>query len=197
MGLFYKATLKERLDARVDIFVKNGIPALERNGFIRGPYYGMRFGKYDGSGRVYDLCRLTANSHLEIITTYISRKDRWIQVFLNIFELKPPPESMEQLRGLDCIQFYMFPNGYTRMRLRLDDFKGMPLFRTVEHKLRRYYTKRGFKKRVAQLGELIGNDLTNIDSFVTRWHELHKPLVTDWEGKEVDGKGREVVRKLV
>jgi hypothetical protein len=162
---------------------------LERNGFMRGPYKAMRFGEYDAGARVYDLCRLTANSHLEIITAYISKKDRWIQIFLNIFELKPPPESMEQLRALDCIQFYLPPNSITKMRLRLDDFKGMPLFRTVEHKIKSYYTKMGFRKRVAQLGELIGKDLNNIDSFVTRWHELHQPGITNWEGKEIDNNG--------
>lgn len=132
MGLFYKPSPKERFDTRVDIFEKNGIPALERNGFIRGPYKGMRFGEYDAGARVYDLCRLTESAQMEIITTYISKKDRYIQVHLNIFALKPPPESLEQLRGLDCIDFYMMPNRKNMMRLRLDDFKGIPLFRMVE-----------------------------------------------------------------
>jgi len=182
MGLFYKASRNERFDARVNIFVNSGIPALERNGFSKSPYKGSRFGEYAGGARVYDLCRLTANSHLETITTYISQKDRWIQIYLNIFDLKPAPSSLQQLGGLNCIQFFQAPNANSRMRLRLDDTKGMPLFRFVEHKVKRYFTKWGFKRSVAALDQLIGKDLTNIHSFIARWHQLHQPLITDWEG---------------
>ena len=35
------------------------------------------------------------------------------------------------------------------------------------------------------MGSLIEKDMRNIDSFVKRWHELHTPLVTTWEGEIV------------
>ena len=54
-----------------------------------------------------------------------------------------------------------------------------------EHKIGKYCTKRGFNKEVLRLGDLIEQDMTNIDSFVNRWHELHKPNVVNWEGNKI------------
>jgi ubiquinone biosynthesis protein Coq4 len=51
-----------------------------------------------------------------------------------------------------------------------------------EHKLGKFYTKQGFDSEVAKLKELIKKDMEEIDYFVKRWHELHKPIITDWEG---------------
>ena len=68
------------------------------------------------------------------------------------------------------------------MRLRVDDFKGMPLFNFTEHKLKSFNSKRMLEKRMEELGDLIEQDLLNIDSFINKWHELHEPNVTDWEG---------------
>jgi len=186
MALFYKLSAKKLLEVRNEIFVKNGIPPLLRNGFEESPYIGMRFGKLEPGIYAYDLCRLTSGSHLETITTYISKGDNWIKIYLNIFALEPTLESLTQLKNCEAIQFHLPPNTFTEMRLRIDDFKGMPLFRTIEYKLKSFYTERGFYKRVNELSNLIENDLGNIDSFVKRWHELHKPLTTDWEGKKIN-----------
>lgn len=186
MGLFYKVPTKQLFRVRRDIFEKNGVPALKRNGFEESPYQGMRFGYLDPGTFAYDLCRLNARDHLEMITTYISRGDRWITVYLNIFELKPVLRSLEQLTDVDGIQFHLPPNSITKMRLRIDDFKGMPLFRTVDHKIKPFYTERGYRRRVEQLRQLIGNDLDNIDHFVNRWYELYRPMITNWQGKAID-----------
>jgi hypothetical protein len=72
------------------------------------------------------------------------------------------------------------------MRLRRDDFKGMPLFNTVHHKLKSYYTKGGYQRSISRLSKLIEKDMNNIDRSVNRWHELHQPVVTGWDGKILD-----------
>lgn len=131
------------------------------------------------------MCRLSQNTRLEIVETIIARGDRWIQIYLNIFELRPQVASPEQLKGVDGLKYDLPPNSLTRMRLRVDDFKGMPLFNFVEHKLKSFNSESGLKKRAEELGDLIEKDLTNIDSFIKKWHELHQPNVTDWSGNRV------------
>ena len=188
MGLFYKASAKKLVEVRNEIFVKNGISELKRNYFEIMPYNGKWFGKNNLGDYTYELCRLNTHSHLEIVTTEISKGDVWIKVYLNIFDLKPKVKSLNQLSGLNVIKFYLPPNSVTAMRLRIDDFKGMPLFNTVEYKIKSYYSERGFQERVRELGDLIASDLNNIDYFVKRWYELHTPMVTDREGKMIDEK---------
>lgn len=187
MGLFYKLPAKKFLEVRSEIFVKNGIPPLTKNGFEKSPYKGIRFGKLNAGIYAYDLCRLSSGSHLETITTYISKRDSWIKIYLNIFELKPNLESLDQLKDCEAIQFHVPPNTITQMRLRIDDFRGMPLFRTVEHKIKSFYTESGFHKRASELSKLIEDDMNNIDFFVKRWYELNgHAMITDWEGKKID-----------
>lgn len=71
------------------------------------------------------------------------------------------------------------------MRLRSDDYKGPPLFYMLflsEHKIGKYHTKAGYEKEIGKLKKLIKTDMGNMDNFVKRWYELHKPNVTDWKG---------------
>lgn len=188
MALFYKVSDKELLTIKHKIFKEGGIPALEKNGFTKSPFSGIWFGEYDSNirGYSYELCRLSNQRYLEIISVDIVKGDKWIQIHLNIFELKPNINSLKELSGIDGMQFHLAPNNRTSMRLRIDDFKGMPLLRFVEHKIGPYYTKNGFEQEVEKLRELIKKDMTNIDEFVKRWHELHTPLVTDWKGNKIE-----------
>ncbi len=187
MGLFYKISDKELLEIRNKIFLERGIPALKKNGFKSSPFSGAWYGQYDRNigGYSYEFCRLSQNLELEYIDTLIVRGDKWIKIFLNIFKLIPKIETLNQLQGLDGIKYDLPPNSLSKMRLRIDDYEGMPLFRTKDYKLKSFYSESGLKKRSKELGELIEQDLTNIDSFVKRWHELHKPNVVDWEGNKI------------
>lgn len=186
MGLYYKVTPKKLLETKNEIFVKRGIPALIKNGFEKMPMTGAAYGRNSFGDYTYSLARINSASHLETITTHICRGDKWIQIYLNVFKLKPAIESLNQLNGVDSMQFGLPPNKNSEMRLRSDDFKGMPLFNTKQHKIKSSFTERGFQRQVIELGKLIEGDLSNIDSFIRRWHELHKPLVTTWEGKTID-----------
>ena len=189
MGLLYSVPPKKFLEDRKSIVVKQGIPALNKKGFGKAPFPESLYGRNNLGDFTYELCRLDAGSVLDFITIHISRGDSWIKVFLNVFKLHPALDSLDQLKQVDGMQFRLPPNSKTEMRLRIDDYKGMPLFRTIEHKLGSYNTEKGYQKRLGELGALIESDLGNIDDFKKRWHEMHTPLETDWSGKEVSGRG--------
>ena len=187
MGLFYEVSDKELLSVRHKIFKESGVPALEKNGFSKSPFRETWFGEYDRniSGYSYELCRITNLRYLEIITAYIVKGDKFIQISMNIFELYPKVNSISNLDGYDGTNFHLPPNSISKMRLRSDDYKGPPLFYMLflpEHKIGKYRTKWGYEKEVTKLKELILEDMANINLFVNRWHELHKPIITDWEG---------------
>lgn len=185
MGLFYTASPKELLQIRNKVFLDFGLTALQRNGFQKSPFSTAWFGKSD-IGYTYELCRLSKKAELEIIIVQIIRGDRWIQTSLNIFLPQPHLISIKQLDGLDGIKFHLPPNSVSDMRLRMDDIKGPPLlnyhFWFRNHKLRSYHTKVGLAKRAEELGEIIQEDLNNIDYFVMRWHEINPLLKTTYEG---------------
>ena len=190
MGLFYKVSDKELLERRNKIFVDKGIFALSKNGFRQSPFSGAWFGKDDDGGYSYELCRLTRDSEVQILEADIIKGESWIQIRLNIFKLNPNIVSFEELRDLDGIQFHLPPNSITRMRLRSDDYKGPPLFYMLflpEHKIGKYKSKTGLERRIKELGDLIEKDMSNIDYFVKRWHEIHgEPMVTDWKGNQIN-----------
>lgn len=184
--MFYKVSDKELLSIRNKIVKDVVIPVLERSNFRRSPYKTSWYGEYDRNikGYSYTLCRLS-HDHLEFVEIIIVKGDRCIKVFLNIFKIEPPVKSLEELRNLEDIRFGIPPNSSTNMRLRNDDYNGPPIFYVnfmPEHKIRRYFTKRGFEKEIKKLSDLIEKDMYNINSSVKRWHELHTPNKTDWEG---------------
>ncbi|MGG7666987.1 hypothetical protein [Dyadobacter sp. BHUBP1] len=186
--LNYKVSEKQLLEIRNKIFLEAGIPALKKNDFEKSPFSTAWYGKNNLGDYTYELCRLSKDSHIEFIVTHISKGDSWIKIFLNIFMLQPSVTTLEHLNGVDGLQYHLSPNNLTRMRLRIDDYKGIPLFRTKEHRLKSFKSEIELRKREAALKDLIEDDLTNIDSFVTRWHQLHKLNTTDWKGNIVSGK---------
>lgn len=123
---------------------------------------------------------------MEILDVSIHKKDRRISFYLCVFELIPKISSITQLKGFEGIPFSMtLKNKSKYMQLRLDDYKGPPLFYMMflpEHKIGSYYTKSGYKAELTKLKKLIKSDMENIDDFVKRWHEIHKPNLTDWDG---------------
>jgi hypothetical protein len=188
MKIFYKATAKEILDIRNKIVLETAIPLLKKNGFVRSPFSTAWNGRNNLKDFDYEFCRITGNSRLEIIGIYVARGEGWIKFFLNIFELDPKVEKVEQLEGVDGLQFDLPPNSITKMKLRSDDIKGPPLFslRYMHgHKLKRFYTKSGLTRNIKRLTRTIEGDLSNIDYFVRRWHELHQPLKTTWTGQQI------------
>jgi hypothetical protein len=190
MGLFYTASPKELLQIRNKIFLDVGVPTLQKQGFQKSPFSTAWFGKDENIGYSYELCRLSKNSELEMVWAHIIRGDRWIQIYLNIFRPQPQLNSIAQLLNVDGLQFHLPPNTISQMQFRIDDIKGPPIldynhmFRS--HKIKSYYTKSGLEKRADELAKIIESDLNNIDSFISRWHELHQPMVTSWDGFKIE-----------
>ncbi|MCC9065936.1 hypothetical protein [Flavobacterium piscisymbiosum] len=186
----FKISDKELLIAINTIFKDYGIPELERNGFARSPFKTSWYGEYDSNirGYSYELCKLTDQNHLLDITVDIVRESKYIKMYLNIFELNEKLTSVTELKDYDGINFHLPPNDSTTMQLRSDDYKGPPLFYMLflpEYKIGRYKTQSGFEKQINKLRDLVKKDMANIDSFVKRWYEIHKPNVTDLEGNIV------------
>ena len=97
-------------------------------------------------------------------------------------------KSIEELKNVDGLQFSLPPNSLTKMRLRSDEIKGMPIFSLsymTGHKLNRFFSRKGLDKSVKRLTKTIQSDIENFDNFIRDWHQLHKPLKTDWQGHQV------------
>jgi hypothetical protein len=189
MSIFYNLSDKELLNIRNEVFKKSVAPEIEKQGFSRSPFSTSWYGRNNLNDFDYEFCRLNQNAQLEILSVDISRGDRWIKIQLNIFDLRPRLDSLDALQGLKGTKFFLPPNSTTQMRLRSDDYRGIPLFYMLfcpEHKIGSYWTKRGFERRVGALQTLIRMDMQNIDAFVKRWHEIHKPFVTNWVGELVE-----------
>ncbi|MFH6991108.1 hypothetical protein [Flavobacterium sp. FlaQc-48] len=187
----FKISEKKLLDARNTIFKDYGIPELEKNGYVKSPFKTSWFGQYDSNirGYSYELCKLTDQNHLHIITADMVKGDKWIKIYLNIFELNEKLHSLDDLKDCDGINFHLPPNDSTSMQLRRDDYKGPPLFHILFlpwHKLGNIKSQSSFEKEVRKLSDLIKKDMSNIDSFEKRWHELHKPYITDREGNVIN-----------
>lgn len=190
MKPFYSASKKELLSKRNEIFKKYGIPALEKNGYEKSPFKTSWHGEYNTSiqGYIYYFCRLTSDNQLENLSAYIVRGDSYIKIYLNIFDLSPNVKSLQELKIFEGIKFDLPSNSITNMQLRSDDYKGPPLFYMLfctEHKVGLYFTKTGFEKSIQKLTMLIEKDMMNINSFIKRWHQLHQPKTTDWNGNNI------------
>ncbi|MCP9768760.1 hypothetical protein EGI22_12610 [Lacihabitans sp. LS3-19] len=185
MGLFYSATDKELLELRNKVFLAKGIQALIRNNFEKSLFRLTTFGRNNLNDFQYEFCRIDKNKFLLFVNIDICRGDKYVQIYLNIFELHPNPLSLDNLLGLNGLEFRMYPNSNSRMRLRVDDSRGIPVLNLdlfKQHKIRTYFTKTGLIRELERLGNLLEDDLLSIDSFIKRWHEMHNPTMTDWEG---------------
>jgi len=189
MGLFYKVSNKQLLKDRNTIFKQVGVPTIESQGFVKSPFKGTWHGQYCPGLNcyIYEYTRLTNENQLQNIQVYINNGEKWIQIFLNIFELSPKIYSIAELNNLDGIKFGLPPNSKSEMRLRCHEYKGPPILYMFlqEHKIGRYFTKSGYERQINKLQNLIKVDLENIDLFIKRWHELHTPNKTDWYGNAI------------
>ena len=190
MGVFYKISDKQLLKDRNELFKEVDIPELKKNTFETETFKNSWSGEYNKSiqGYSYQFARIKEKRFLETMDVYILKGEPWIQIYLNVFELSPVIETVSLLKNNEGLSFGIPPISTTRMRLRNDDYKGPPLFYMLflpQHKIGRYYSKSGYKTEIRKLKKLIKSDMENIDDFVKRWYELHKPNITDWEGNMI------------
>ena len=187
--MFYSIKNSEILKIKNDIFLYNAVPYLKQNGFAESPFLDANFGKNNRQLYIYEMCRLE-NSNLEFLATYISLRDRYIQIRLNIFQLSQIPKNISELENINGIKFYLPPNNQKEERLDIDMLKTIPLFSYrfwfENYKLKSFHTKFGLDMAIRKLKYLIERDMKNIDSFVKKWRQFHKPNITDWEGNIIE-----------
>src|SRR5690606_18071434 len=135
---------KDLLEIRNKIFLQQGVPALNSVGFYKSPYKTDWFGRNNLNDFTYSFCRLK-NSLLERIDTHISLGDRWIKIYLNVFELYPHISNIDELVDHDSIKYVTPPSSLGKMRLNKDNYKGLPLFNLASdrHKLPRSISMKG------------------------------------------------------
>lgn len=178
MSFFYSISAKDLVECKNAVFKERGIPAILRNGFCKSPFSTAWFGKDGHGGYTYDFCRISSGSHLEILFVYVNKGDRWIQIHLNIFKLHPEVEveAVAQLEGLDGLRFNLPPGRASLMRIY-----------SRHHKIGFFITQKGLTRRLDRVGRSIENDINNIDNFVFKWRGKFTPLLTDWQGRVVQG----------
>lgn len=181
--MFYKISTKRILSIRNNILI-NAISILKEQGFERSPFVSSLFGRNNLGDFTYDLARLS-NSYLELITIHISKGDRWIKVYLNIFDLAPIPKTLSELNKSKGIAFRLAPNNRTQMRLDIElpkrnfiDF----IFPRKEYRLKPFFSHSGLIYRQRELEKVLKYDFENIDLKIGMWYKVHTPKRTDWDG---------------
>jgi hypothetical protein len=99
------------------------------------------------------------------------------------FRLHPKVNRIEQLKGVDGLQYHLPPN--SRSLARISSPRGIIFAGSPQHKIGFFFSRAGLKKRLEKLGSLLESDLKNIDSHVLQWLAEQKPLVTDWKGRVI------------
>jgi len=173
MTLFFKPKIKKILLDRNEIFLSKGLVELNELGFRESPFSTSWFGKNNLNDYTYEVCRLASNDILEVIIVEISRGDDWIKIYLNIFKLSQTIDTINELNGLNGLILHLPPYSLSKMRLRIDDYKGIPLFRNKDHKLKIWLTEIGYEKSKKLLGELIQNDMRSINTFIKNWYSIY------------------------
>lgn len=181
-----KVSDKTLLKIRNSILI-NAIPILEEQGFEKSPFISSWFGRNNLGDFSYDLARLS-NSCIELLTFHISKGDKWIKAYLNIFDLFPIPKTLSELNKINGIAFRLAPNNRTQMRLDIElpkrnfiDF----IFPKKEYRLKNFFTYSGLVKRQCELENVLKHDFKSIDLKIEMWYKAHKPMKTNWDGEAV------------
>ena len=185
----YKATRKEMLKARKDIFLKDAIPLLKAKGFVEEPFKTSNYG-WCGFGYIYGMCRLRKGKFLEFVSVRIHQGDKYIKVFINVFEVTPLLPSLASLKEIEGLKYVIPPNSENEMRLDTDFIKGAPIlskeFWFGGLKLGHYFTKIGYDNQVENLKEAVKAKVSDIDAYFEKWYNCHHPNLVKWDGELVE-----------
>lgn len=186
-------TIMERnkaiLKARKGIFLEDALPILKSKGFVDTPFKTSNFG-WCGFGYIYDMCRLREGKFLEFVSVRIPKGDKYIQIFINVFEITPHLISLLPLKEAECLKYFILPNSEKEMRLDSDFINGSPIlskeFWFGGLKLGHYFTKMGYNKQVDKLKKKVKVKVCDIDAYFEKWHGCHRPNLVKWNGELVE-----------
>lgn len=184
--MMYNVSKTELLRMRKNLVLQTVVPILENKGFVKAPFSSSNYGYVNSHIYIYEMCRLVDNQYLEFVSVSLSREDKYIKVHINVFELSPPIGDLSLLKQIDGINYWIPPNSEKQMRIDLDFIKIPPIiswdFWFKDFKLKFYFTREGYQKRVNQLTTLLKIKIGNIDSYFREWHQYHHPNITKWDG---------------
>lgn len=185
-----KVISKERLHARRDLFLKYMWPLLEKQGFVTWPFDCWSWGWDPGlQGYYYETVRLR-KKYLDYVNIYIPRDNRLIQITFQIIALSEEIKSIQDIvwnenlsmdivnsRKNDC----MFPNFsiYGDNRLCRFIFAGT-------YKLKRYFTRRGFNRRVEQFKRSLIRNFSDLEPTVAMWMKRNKPNILNVQEMKIE-----------
>ena len=185
----YKATRKDVLKARKDIFLKDALPILKAKRFVEEPFKTSNFG-WCGFGYIYDMCRLRKGKFLEFVSVRIPQGDKYVQIFIHVFEVTPQLDSLSSLKEKEGLKYFIPPNCEKEIRLDTGFIKGAPIlskgFWLGGLKLGHYFTKTDYDKQVEKLKEKVKSRLCNIDAYFEKWYECHRPNLVKWDGELIE-----------
>lgn len=188
--LFYNVSKTELLKMRKNLVLQTVVPILENKGFAKAPFSSSNYGYVNSQIYIYEMCRLVDSLYLEFVSVSLSRGDKYIKIYINVFELSPTVDDLSLLKQIDGINYWIPPNLEKRMRIDLDFIKVPPIiswdFWFNDLKLKPYFTRKGYQKRVLQLTTLLKTKTENIDSYFREWHQYHHPNITKWDGSVIN-----------
>lgn len=185
-----KVTSKERLHARRDLFLKNMWPLLEKQGFVMHPFNRWSWEWVPGArGYIFQTIRLR-NNYLDYVDIYIPCGNRLIQIEFQIIKLSEEIKSLQDIIMNTELSLgitnsrkneYMFPNFsiYGDNRLCMLFFAGT-------YKLKRYFTRRGFNRRVEQLKRSLIRNFSDLEPTVAMWMKLNKPNILNVQEMKIE-----------
>lgn len=187
--MFLKITQLESFKIRNNIVLKNVIPELGKKYFTKSPFVNSYYGLANPLLYIYEMCRLVDCQYIEFITIYISKRNSYIQIYLNIFELSPSLNDIYQLKNIDGLNFHLLPNNKKRARLDMDLLHTIPLFSKRfmfdYYKLHTAWSKKGMERQIEKLKRRLEKDISNIENFIDKWFSIYTPNITQWNGEVI------------
>ena len=185
-----KVTSKERLHVLRDLFLNVMWPLLEAQGFVKEPFAHWLWGWEPGvHGYYYQTVRLRG-SYIDYMRIFVPSKSRLMEISFQIIELSEEINSLQDIitnveldvdimasKKNDVLYPYfgswgnhrwcwiLFINGY---------------------KLKCYFTRRGFNRRVEQLKRSLIRNFSDLEPTVAMWMKLNKPNVLNVQEMKIE-----------
>ncbi len=188
-----KVTTKEKNIAKRELFFEVLLPLLEAQGFTRDlqiPFiWDSDWGWSPGAaGYCYELVRIQAN-YFEFLDVYIpsSNISRQFQIHLQILEIKSDNNFTKGTHITREMKLNIMNSKKNLLLSPSFSIYGMrkPKFAKPSYMLKRFFTRRGYRKRIDQLKNDLIKDFTNIQPIINKWLEIQNPNIIDLTQMEI------------
>lgn len=166
---------------------KESLPILQEKGFVKTPFKNQYFGSHFPGMYKYTLFRFR-NNDIEKLYIEIYKKNDWILVTLNVFQIDPPISSVNDLVRDNIFDCFASAKAKTSElnALALNDKKRwlISIFgKRFSLELKPIFWWTSKEKREKQLKENLEKVFNDIDHKFDLWREKYVPFVADKTGK--------------